>query len=691
MPNPRTFALIGLASAVAAIAPHRAFKFEGPPRLDRPDVYGIAVRRDTIWFCAIAPRDTQHVTYGFARASRTWKTIPGDRPCGSAKRGVRTSHLDTMPLSLSGGLRVEVASSPRDSAGARQGRSALRFIDSLHSQSLELRPGVPPRRVARLVGQAGHVDEDTTAVTVGGFVANDSLAWIGLRGGFPEGEGALGGVHRIDRRSGAWQYIVDSTLAVHAVTGLAQTRDWLWVGTERPAEYGAYGQAGLRRLDLRTGGWRQFTSANSPVPDARITHVAADENAVALASEKGLAVIELRRTGSPREIERWNTRHYVPGFSGDSLVIRLGASTEALSDAAESPYIFAQAFGQRGHERDVFDQLKKVPLPITRAAIEGSFAGVASRSLANPAYAPILVTMLSSGAGPERTAAAAIRRLGDRTPADVRVATRAAYASVDTASRPTATDLERMQTLAAALRAFGDSTAIHQARRRLDRADSAIPPAIDPDLRLAIISTAANIVAEAHDPRGLTLVIANSSVEPALDMSLMNALAKYDSQRAWRELIDVVERRHAEMAGTIDPDFYWREVLSRATPGAFADAGTAKRMRDYIGLGLRSPREGSRLAAIGAIQRARVSGFGSSLVETLSDSTTAAQVAYTTLVSLYGRADAPAAGRPITPAAIAWWKRALNAKPVVVSRVRGEQAVREWTLRQSAAKRSQRR
>src|SRR5215211_2959048 len=107
MPNPRTFALIGLASAVAAIAPHRTFRFEGTPRLDRPDVYGIAVRQDTIWFCAIAPRDTQHVAYGFARASRTWKTISGDRPCGSAKRPVRTSHLDTMPLSLSGGLRVE--------------------------------------------------------------------------------------------------------------------------------------------------------------------------------------------------------------------------------------------------------------------------------------------------------------------------------------------------------------------------------------------------------------------------------------------------------------------------------------------------------------------------------------------------------------------------------------------------------
>ena len=689
MPNPRTFALIGLASAVAAIAPHRAFKFEGTPRLDRPDVYGIAVRRDTIWFCAIAPRDTQHVAYGFARASRTWKTIPGDRPCGSAKRVVRTSHLDTMPLSLSGGLRIEVASPPRDSSGARQGRSALRFVDSLHSQSLELRPGVPPRRVARLVGQAGYVDEDTTAVTVGGFVANDSLVWIGLTGGFPEGEGALGGVHRIDRRSGAWQYIVDSTLAVHAVTGLAQTRDWLWVGTERPAEYGAFGQAGLRRLDLRTGAWRQFTSANSPAPDARIMHVAGDENAVAVASEKGLAVIELRRTGNPREIERWNTRHFVPGFSGDSLVIRLGASSEALTDAAESPYIFAQAFGRRGHERDVFDQLKKVPLPITRAAIEGSFAGVPSRSLANPAYAPILVTMLSSGPGPERTAAAAIRRLGDRTPADVRVATRAVYASLDTASRPTGTELERMETLAAALRAFGDSTAIHQARRRLDRADSAIPPGIDPDLRLAIVATAANIVAEAHDPRGLTLVIANSSVEPALDMSLMNSLARYDSPRSWLRLIDIVERRHAEMSRSDDPDFYWREVLRRATPGAFADPTTAKRMKDYIRLGLQSPHEQSRLAAIGAIRQGRLSGFGSNLVGALSDSTIAAPLASSTLVLLYGRADAPPFARPIPRASIAWWKKVMAGKPAVVPRAKGDAALRTWTLR--TASRSERR
>jgi hypothetical protein len=692
MPNPRIFALIGLASAVAAIAPTYAYKFEGIPRLDRPSVYAIAVRPETIWFCATAPRDTQHVTYGFARGPRSWTMLAGDRPCTNATRKVLNYFLDTLPVPVAPGMRVEVVIPPQpDSQAARRPRSTLRFIDSARSLSLDLKPTIAAERITRLLSRVGSVDEDTTAVGIGGVASNDTVAWIGLAGGFPEGEGSLGGIYRIDRRYGTWQYIVDSTLSWHTVTGLAQTRDWLWAGTQQPAEYGPFGRAGLRRMDLRTGDWRDFTPANSPIADALVVHVAGDDNAVAIATEKGLSVIELRASGSPREIDRWNTQYFIPAFVGDSLIIRLGSKSEALTEDGESPYMFVQEFAKRGHERPVFEQLKKIPLKVTRRAVENSFEVADWRLLANPSYSPILVSMLSSRNEGQRSAAAAVKRLRSRTPPAVREAARAAFTAFDTVGHPTPEDLSTVEALAAALRAFGDSSAIQWARRRLDKTESTIGPRVDNAVRISLITTAANIVAEAHDGSGLSLVIANGGVDPALDRNLMNPLAAFDTPRSWRKLVDIVERRHAEMVTSGDPEYYWREALRRATPVAFTEAATARRMKDYVRLGLRSDREQSRSAAIDAIRRVRLSGFGSSLVELLPDSTVVGQSSYLALVDLYGRADAPRLTQPTSTEGIRFWRKAMAAKPAVVSRAQGEQALSEWRRRQSTANRSERR
>src|SRR6476620_7731004 len=71
MPNLRPIALIGLVSAAAAIAP-TAFKFEGTPRLVRPKVHSVIVRRDTIWFCARAYPNDHATAFAFVRRSRKW-------------------------------------------------------------------------------------------------------------------------------------------------------------------------------------------------------------------------------------------------------------------------------------------------------------------------------------------------------------------------------------------------------------------------------------------------------------------------------------------------------------------------------------------------------------------------------------------------------------------------------------------
>jgi hypothetical protein len=66
-------------------------------------------------------------------------------------------------------------------------------------------------------------------------------------------------------------------------------------------------------------------------------------------------------------------------------------------------------------------------------------------------------------------------------------------------------------------------------------------------------------------------------------------------------------------------------------------------------------------------------------VQVLADSSYG-RLAYTTLVSFYGRADAPQIGERVSADAAAWWKRVITRDaPSVVSRARGEQAMRNWS------------
>jgi hypothetical protein len=682
MPNPRPLALIGLASAVAAIAPTAAtpFKFEGTPTLARPSVYAIAIRPETVWFCATAARDSHFVAYAFARRTRDWRTVDGARRCGAARRTFRYGY-DSLPLEMSPGVRVESRIAPRDSEG-KAARSTLRFIDTAGSLDLDLRPVLRPSRVAALLKPIGsHIDEDTTSISIGATALNDTLVWLGLAGGFPEGEGSFGGVYRIDRRIGAWNYILDSTLAGHTVTGLAQTRDWLWVGTEQPGEFGPFGRAGLRRFDLRTGAWRDYRPGNSPIPDALVSHVASDDRVVAVATAKGIAVIELRATRVPREIERWNTRYFVPAFAGDSLTIRLAPKAEAPSDSTEAAYVFAQEFGKPGRERLLFQQLRRVPTALTRDALDGFVARIPASTLANPALSPILMVMLESTPVQQRAVARAVRMLGRRTPTGVRASLQARFAALDTSGSRTDAALASMTDLATALLATGDSVGILWARRQLDKSqDAGAAPAGTPRSSTTI-AAAASIVATTHDPKGLALMLMNVGVDPDLDKRLMEPLAIYDSPRSWQALISIVERRHAEIANSDDPDFYWRRALNLTRPTAFADSSTAARMKTYLRLGLTDTSRASRGAAFLALASVRPPGFGADLVRVLPDSQFGRQ-AYTTLVGLYGRSDAPRVGDRVSPEAIAWWRRVIsNEQPSVVSRARGEKALRDWSRR----------
>lgn len=313
MPNLSPVALIGLASAVAAIAPLHAQPPAGP---NLPSVHSIVLRRDTIWFCARVDTTQRRTAFAFVRSSREWLNGPVATLCATERE--KPSFDDSLVV-VGRGVSLRVVRPALESDSGRLRRSYLRLTDSVRRRRIDLQPVYTKPEVQKLVTR-GTLEVDTTSTWVGDAIVNDSLVWVGVRGGFPEGEGVIGGIYRVNRKTGAWRFISDSVLHWHSINGLAQSGKTLWIATEQPAELRTFGNAGLLRMTIATGRWSAYTDRNSPLPDALIRDVAADGRSVAVATEKGLAVAEIAANG---RITKWNVRHYEVTAVDDSVAISL--------------------------------------------------------------------------------------------------------------------------------------------------------------------------------------------------------------------------------------------------------------------------------------------------------------------------------------------------------------------------------
>ena len=676
MPNLRRLpALIGLASAVAAIAAKHPF---GPdPELQLPSVSAIVITPDTVWFCAESYPGATRTTFGFARASREWIRAGAERPaCVNAPR--IESFRDT--VALGGRMSAIAMRPPRDSNDIPQGRAFLRINDSVSGKQFQLKPPID-QRLRRLIQEGYEIGTDTVAVEIQSAFVTDTIAWIGLAGGFAEGMGDLGGIYRLDRRTGAWELITDSTLAERTVAGLAPVGEWLWVGTQNPAEYGAYGDVGLLRFNTRTRSWKSYTDSTSPLPDALVRTMASQGNLLAVATERGLAVIELG-AGTPgsgdEAIARWNTRYFVPGFAGDSLVFTLGDSAQApLSRAQQAPFLFLQLYSPVGQERLMYEAVKRVPLAsLEQAAWDAPES--AGNLLADTSLVPLFMTMLSGNRDGQILAATAIGRLGSAAPETAVDALRRAFLAMDTVSEPAVRSRARTFTGIALVR-LGDSTSTRWARNALDqlvrtRNTGSGGPAVRPDW---VIAAAAEIVAYSRDPASLSLLmsvmpLASSISRPAI----LNAFATYDTPQAWGAAISFARSNQLPKA----------DLLHRFTPGALRDPVVAARVRDMIRETVSAPQELDRMSAMAAIRRLRLMEFAPALVSQLSDTSAtpyAADGAVQTLISLTGQVNAPTYSRHVTAETVEWWRRWLVANPnaVAVPEDQGQKALMEWTRR----------
>src|SRR3954468_5133741 len=130
MPNLRPLTLIGLASAAAAIAsPAQA------PRLDRPDVYAVVMRRDTIWFCARAYPNDHHTAFGFIRSSRTW--LDGRRS-SRCEHEPKKPELDDSVFRAGKGVVIRVAHPSIKGDSEARLRSYLVVTDSARRRRIAL-------------------------------------------------------------------------------------------------------------------------------------------------------------------------------------------------------------------------------------------------------------------------------------------------------------------------------------------------------------------------------------------------------------------------------------------------------------------------------------------------------------------------------------------------------------------------
>lgn len=303
--------------------------------------------------------------------------------------------------------------------------------------------------------------------------------------------------------------------------------------------------------------------------------------------------------------------------------------------------------------------------------------------LGDTALAPVIVTLFAGGHASQTLAAEATRAMGVRTPEPVRMALRRAFAAADTATTERYHWEKTRASLGLALRTLGDSTSVGWARATLMR--MLRPPQSAGGIGRAgqddAVGAAARIMADARDPAGVSLLIAVASagVSPQQQPAIVGALAEYNTPESWGALISLVRSRHLPRSS----------FMYSLAPGVMTDSIVGRRAKELLREDLASGEPITRMNAIAGVRRLRLIELAPSIIAQLANSENDASVvsmAYTTLVALSGRADAPvyAPQTGLPSAAVQWWKSWLdstNGRPVAVSPEDGARAVREWMAR----------
>jgi hypothetical protein len=490
----------------------------------------------------------------------------------------------------------------------------------------------------------------------------ERFVWFGIGGGFPEGEGAFGGLLRFDRERRTVETITHPGLANASVSGLVIDGDALWVGTLHPGEYGPWGSTGILRRDLRNGSWTQLDSATTDLPDNLIQAIGGADGALYVATADGLAAFDAKSG-------RWNVRYFRRTIIADSIVYAL-ATTRPIDEVGdEAMFVLMEQLGVRRREafatamRQIgLERLQRVLVPTGDTFAE---------ALAHPALMPFLLEAL---AHPQATALAAraLSRIGDRR----------AVPPLQHALK-TAVGIPAGAPVAGALARLGDSTGLAWLH---DRLGSRAPAHVRRDVLTALLA-----VRDTTSVGPILSLMARDDTPEDLRRAAVEVLRAYESAAVWRSMVDTASRVPPLRA----------TVVGGADSIALSDSAVAIAIGDWAIAMLDNTPSGQ--LGYGAIQRAvrlRPRDAVRSLVHVVAVSESWGPLAAQELVRLTGVATAPAVD-PWTPEGRrlaeefwnGWWAANATRYRVVPADV-GQRAYDAWferVVRQREVERQRRR
>ena len=195
------------------------------------------VGRDTVWFFEDPPRAEAPTSsgYAFVRSSGAWVRVPSvGRP---PARPILPSERDTIPVG--GGLAL--VSVPGENGDVE---TALYSPAARREHRLHVRVDLARRARLAAIGGWSDTDEEgerkdgpSVSRLVSAWAGDSTTLWLGLAGGFDEGDGQIGGLLRVDRRTLAIEPVLDTLLANVRVSGVALVDGAVWVATYSSNEW----------------------------------------------------------------------------------------------------------------------------------------------------------------------------------------------------------------------------------------------------------------------------------------------------------------------------------------------------------------------------------------------------------------------------------------------------------------------
>lgn len=614
----------------------------GPdPSFPKPAIERVRVVGDTVWFEGTRGFDTQGTRYCFIRRTGTWCRLPQpmfDTPSANVPRTPRDSVVVAPGLML--------VCRPSDTWP-----SSCDTFGVLADDDRTVRWLIPQiTRSTRNALQKAIELETEEQLSVSTFVtaqvAEDRAIWFGLGGGFPEGEGAFGGLLRFDRERRTVETVTHPALANATVTGLVIDGGALWIGTIHPGEYGPWGSTGILRRDLRGNAWAKIDSATTALPDNLIQALAASNGALYVATGDGLAVFDSKA-------QRWSVRYFRRTLIADSIVYALATARPTDEPGDEAMFILMQRLHVR--RRAAFAAtMRQIGLERLRPVLvprEGTF----EQALAHPALVPFLVEALATRDATS-LAAGALARIGDR----------AVVASLREALARTP-DIRTGAPIAAALAQLGDSTGLAWLRDRL-RSDA-------PSYLRRDVLTALATVRDTSSVGPILSLLVGKDTNEELRAAAMSALRAYESRPVWRRLIDTAAQV---------PELR-RRVVDAADSVALNDTVVAAAVGDWALARLDSAGQGDNLySAIAVATRLRPYDAVPALVRVLGVGGILVGPAAEALVRLTGVDTAPPISpwhpegrRPAQEFWSAWWRANADGYRIVSPDV-GKRAYNAW-------------